>query len=153
MATNEHRAEVTEKELGFVKQFRFMDIVANALQEVQEGADETSITSTMRKLQAKFAACDATLKALPGGNLTRRNQVAEIKRLKENLDSKEYLLQQLYSKHDLISRFLAQRAIPEGGPVDGVDADLVFPPQQDNEELPMVIEDEAMMGLGLGGVR
>ncbi|KAI0565219.1 RNA polymerase II transcription mediator complex subunit 9 [Gracilaria domingensis] len=149
MATKEHNTESSEKELEFVKQFRFMDIVAHALQEVQEGADETAITSALRTLQDKFVSCDSTLKALPGGNLTQRNQIAEIKRLKENLENKQFLLQQLYSKHDLISRVLAQRAIPEARPVDGVDTELVFPSQENNEGLAVVTEDDPMMGLGM----
>ncbi|PXF44005.1 hypothetical protein BWQ96_06238 [Gracilariopsis chorda] len=148
MTTKEQKLELSEKELEFIRSFRFMDIVARALQEVHDGADETTITATLSKLEEKFLSCDAALKALPGGSMTRHHQMTEVKSLKENLENKQFLLGQLYSKHDLISRVLAQRAIPEGRPVDGVNSELVFPPEP-AEGMVGVADDDPMMGLEL----
>lgn len=144
----EQEEEVSEKEQQFVNSFRFMDLVARALSEIKDGADKTTIASTMRKLQDKFQSCDAILKVLPGGSMTHQHQLTEIKRLKENLENKQFLLTHLYSKHNLIARVLAQRAIPEGAPVQGVDMEKIDLPQENMEGV-VVPDDDPMLGLDI----
>lgn len=87
----------------FIRSFQVLHLVAKALSRISEGADATSITPTIAELQKRFDSCQKTLDNLPGGAMSKAEQVAEIARLKQSLNRKRDLVKR-YGEHDLIAR-------------------------------------------------
>lgn len=79
---------------------------------MQEGADESSVRRSMGVIQERLNKCEAVLDGLAGGGMTRADQVKEIERLGAELRRKRELVGR-YAEQDIVSRVLAQRAIPE----------------------------------------
>jgi hypothetical protein len=70
-----------------VDAFRVLDGLAEVLGMVLDGQD-SSISNASAALQARFAAADAMLDTLPGGDMTREAQLKEATRLSSELARK-----------------------------------------------------------------
>eukprot|EP00177_Eucheuma_denticulatum_P000094 GFKZ01000163.1.p1 GENE.GFKZ01000163.1~~GFKZ01000163.1.p1 ORF type:complete len:131 (-),score=42.66 GFKZ01000163.1:1089-1481(-) len=92
--------------------FQILDMVGQALQQMQEGAEEGAIRRSMSVIQERLSKCDGVLDGLAGGGMTREDQVKEIERLGAELKRKRELVGR-YAEQDIVRRVLAQRAIPE----------------------------------------
>lgn len=125
-----------------VSTFQVLDLVVKVLSQIHAGADETSVRRTMTLIQERFAKCEKALESLPGGNLTKDDQHAEIKRLREELKRKRALVAK-YKQHDVISRVLAQRAIPVHGKEDEDEEGLEDAPHDAGEP------EDVLMGLDM----
>ena len=145
MSENTQFPELTPEEL--VSSFQILDQVGEAMKLICDGADPTSVTPIITRIHQRFEKCERLLDRLPGGSMTRAEQLEEIKRLKDGYDRKKQLVAQ-YSQHDLIARALADSAIPEGSPdTKAADEALHQDPDPTNEDMPtehdvMKIDDE-----------
>lgn len=110
MVSRDPFTQMTPNEL--VSSFQVLHLVAEVLSQILSGNDATSITPTISRIHQKFKQCEKTLESLPGGSMTRAEQLEEIERLREDLRRKRDLLDQ-YAKHDVIARVLTQQPIPE----------------------------------------
>lgn len=111
MVPDEMRVPPSPEQL--ISSFQVLHLVADALSQITTGEDSASVTPTIARIHAKIAQCEAALDALPGGSMTRADQLAEIDRLRTALLRKRDLVRR-YARHDLVARVLAQRALPTG---------------------------------------
>lgn len=94
-----------------VSSFQVLDIVAEALSQIHSGHDAATVTPTIARIHQKFKECESILDSLPGGGMTKQDQLEEIQRLRESLQRKRDLVER-YSRHDVISRVLTQGTVP-----------------------------------------
>lgn len=94
-----------------VSSFQVLDLVAEALSQIQSGHDPAAVTPTIARIHQKFKDCETILDSLPGGAMTKQDQLDEIRQLRESLQRKRDLVER-YSRHDAISRVLAQGSVP-----------------------------------------
>lgn len=95
-----------------VSRFEILEVVGQALWQMHEGAEESEVRRTLGMLQERFEKCEEVLERLPGGGLTKGDQMGEIKRLGEELAKKRGLVER-YMQQDIVHRVLAERALPE----------------------------------------
>lgn len=93
-----------------VSSFQILSLVGETLRLIHDGADTTATTRALTQLRERFERCEGMLDRLPGGCLTRAEQVREIARLHEELERKRKLVRQ-YAEHDLVARVLAQKPV------------------------------------------
>lgn len=110
MVTEEPRVPQTANEL--VSSFQVLNLVSEALNQVLSGGDAASITPALAQIYRKFKQCEGILDRLPGGHMTRNEQMAEIDRLRSSLKSKQLLIER-YATHSVMARALADRALPD----------------------------------------
>lgn len=153
--------KVAPSGVELVASFQVLNSVNEALGLIDQGADASDVRRAIGAVQERFEKCEAILDRLPGGALTRADQEAEIRRLREELERKRALVRR-YSEHDIVSRVLAQRAIPNQD-ADAIDAEDGAPAEIDDDDMmkmdpdsfgdePMEKNDEAddmLMGLGI----
>lgn len=146
---------------NLVSSFQVLHVVNDALKLIEQGEDASDVRRAILTVQERFEKCEGILDRLPGGALTRADQEAEIRRLREELERKRALVAH-FSAKDIISRVLAQRAIPAQD-ADGMDPEDNVPPEMDDVDMikmdpdgfadePMEKVDEAddmLMGLGI----
>lgn len=96
----------------FVSSFQVLHFVADALSKIMSGSDAALVTASMSRIHQRFKECESTLDSLPGGSMTRKEQLEEIERLRESLQRKRDLLDR-YSKHEIFSQALSQQALPD----------------------------------------
>lgn len=95
-----------------ISSFQVLDLVAEALSQIQSGHDPAAVTPTIARIHQKFKECEIILDSLPGGAMTKQDQLVEIQRLRESLQRKRALVER-YSRHDVISRVLTQDNAPQ----------------------------------------
>lgn len=94
-----------------ISSFQVLHIVSEALSQIRSGNDAAAVTPTISRIHQKFKQCEQLLDNLPGGSMTRRDQLEEIEQLRQSLQRKRLLLDR-YAKHDVISRVISQRSMP-----------------------------------------
>lgn len=130
------KAAPTGSEL--VSSFQILELVGEALQQISDGADTSVVTRSIAATRERFEKCEGVLERLPGGSLTRKDQLAETRRLGEELERKRALVGR-YAEHDLVARVLAEKAVP--GKEDGAmedDADV----SEDADDVMMKMDEE-----------
>ena len=136
----------------FVRSFQVLHLVAKVLSQISEGANSSSITPTIAEIQKRFESCQKTLDNLPGGAMSKAEQVAEIARLKDSLNRKRALVKR-YGEHDLIAR--AKRDLDK----PYADNDLVQrapmaaasqPDHTQDEDVQQVVADSADIDMDFG---
>lgn len=94
-----------------VSSFQILELIVETLQHISDGADTSAVTRSIASVRERFDKCEGILERLPGGSLTRTDQLAEIRRLGEELERKRALVTR-YAEHDLVARVLAEKAVP-----------------------------------------
>lgn len=105
---------VLENPSELVSSFQVLNIVAEALSQIQTGSDPAVVTPTIARIQQKFKQCEGMLDKLPCGGMTKQDQLDEIQRLRDSLKRKRDLVER-YSRHHVISRVLSQRNLSLAG--------------------------------------
>lgn len=134
-------SEKDDNESELVSSFQILHLVSSALDLILNGAEPSAISSAIGKIEARFEKSETVLDGLPGGGMTRTEQVEEIERLRRGLETKRGLVDK-YAKHDVLSRVLAQRAIPEKP--DEVDEDMTG-------DMMMKMDGGSFAGVGVSG--
>lgn len=111
----------------FVSSFQVLHFVADALSKIMNGNDAALVSASISRIHQRFKECELTLDSLPGGGMTRKEQLEEIERLRESLRRKQDLLGR-YAKHEIFSRVVNQQALTVAGDegrsgVENVDSD------------------------------
>jgi RNA polymerase II transcription mediator complex subunit 9 len=92
-----------------VDAFRVLDGLAEVLGMVLDGQD-SSISNASAALQTRFAAADALLDTLPGGDMTREAQLKEAARLSSELAKKRKFLAKHREIPLLVEKLKAKKA-------------------------------------------
>lgn len=91
-----------------VSSFQILSLVGEALERICEGSESGTVRQSVKRIGDRFCECEGILDGLAGGSLSHGEQVAEIGRLRDELERKRGMVRK-YAGHDVFGGVVVGR--------------------------------------------